>query len=248
MTPGTPGGERALAALERAERVLEQMASRTPEARAASMRAMRRRGREAGRRLFRAVVAVALVLAATTVIGFFQPIQLFGFVAAILLALTLAAIILSIPTERRRAEAPESPGVPTAALVHRLDEMLLARRPALPRAALPKVDAISRQLPLLEHRLADIDPLDPLAQDARRLVGRHLPDLLERYERVPAAQRREVDPEGLTVEARLDRGLDAARAAVDDLTRRLSEGDLRAFDTQRRFLETRYKDPELPAS
>jgi len=240
--------DRALAALERAERVLEQMATRTPEARAASMRAMRRRGREAGRRLFRAVVAVALVLAATLVVGFFQPLGILGFVAAMMLAMTMAAIMLFIPTERQAADAPENPGLSNAAVVHRLDEVLISRRPALPRAALPKVDAISRQLPLLESRLQTLDPLDPLAQDARRLMGRHLPDLLERYERVPLGQRHQRDPEGLTVEERLERGLDAARVAVDDLTEKLAQGDLHAFDTQRRFLETRYKDPELPAS
>ena len=31
--------------------------------------------------------------------------------------------------------------------------------------------------------------LDPLAQDARRLLGKHLPDLLDRYERVPGEYR-----------------------------------------------------------
>ena len=67
--------------------------------------------------------------------------------------------------------------------------------------------------------------LDPLAQDARRLMGKHLPELIERYERVPAAYRRERDGEGLTVDERLVQGLDAAKTALDDLGRKLAHED-----------------------
>jgi hypothetical protein len=36
--------------------------------------------------------------------------------------------------------------------------------------------------------------------------------------------------------------LDAARTALDDIGSRLAEGDRRAFETQGRFIESRYKD------
>ena len=86
--------------------------------------------------------------------------------------------------------------------------------------------------------------LDPLAQDARRLMGRHLPELIERYERVPAQYRHERDAEGMTVDERLVSGLDAAREALDDLGRKLAHEDLTAFETQGRFIESRYKDSD----
>ena len=97
---------------------------------------------------------------------------------------------------------------------------------------------------MLEHRLAETDILDPLAQDARRLMGKHLPELIERYERVPASYRRERDGEGMTVDERLVAGLDAARTALDDLGRKLAHEDLSAFETKGRFIESRYKDPD----
>jgi hypothetical protein len=87
-----------------------------------------------------------------------------------------------------------------------------------------------------------VNELDPLAQDAKRLMGKHLPDLIERYERVPAAYRSEKDGEGLSVDERLVSGLDAARQALDDIGARLVREDVDAFQTQGRFIETRYKD------
>ena len=58
-------------------------------------------------------------------------------------------------------------------------------------------------------------------------MGKHLPELIERYERVPAAYRRERDGEGLTVDERLVQGLDAAHEALDELGRKLAREDMR---------------------
>jgi hypothetical protein len=132
--------------------------------------------------------------------------------------------------------------LPNKAVVQGLDTLLVRKRAALPAPAASRLDAISAQLPLLENRLAETAVLDPLAQDARRLMGKHLPELIERYERVPAQYRRDRDGEGLTVDDRLVQGLDAARTALDDLGRKLAREDLDAFQTQGRFIESRYKD------
>ena len=75
-------------------------------------------------------------------------------------------------------------------------------------------------------------------------MGKHLPELIERYERVPPAYRHERDGEGMTVDERLIAGLDAAKTALDDLGRKLAHEDLTAFETQGRFIESRYKDGE----
>src|SRR3546814_16463975 len=88
--------------------------------------------------------------------------------------------------------------MPNRAVVQRLDSRLVRRRAARPAPAARRLDAIGQQLPLLEQRLAETNILDPLAQDARRLMGRHLPELIERYERVPAQYRHERDAEGMT--------------------------------------------------
>jgi hypothetical protein len=74
-------------------------------------------------------------------------------------------------------------------------------------------------------------------------MGKHLPDLIERYERVPAAHRAQRDGEGLTVDERLVSSLDAAKTALDEIGAKLVNADRQAFETQGRFLESRYKDP-----
>jgi hypothetical protein len=144
------------------------------------------------------------------------------------------------PIEEKRLTYSEQ--MPARAVVQQLDSMLARRRTALPAPAARRVDAISQQLPLLESRLAEVDPLDPLAQDARRLMGKHLPELIERYERIPTAHRHQPDGEGLTADQRLVASLDAAREALDDIGTRLTHADRLAFETQGRFIESRYKD------
>lgn len=134
--------------------------------------------------------------------------------------------------------------LPNKQVVQGLDSLLTRKRAALPAPAARRLDAISAQLPLLENRLGETAMLDPLAQDARRLMGKHLPELIERYERVPAQYRGERDGEGLTVDDRLMQGLDAAKTALDDLGRQLAREDLNAFETQGRFIESRYKDSD----
>ena len=154
----------------------------------------------------------------------------------------LAVLVFSVWPGESAPVVDYKEDMPNQAVVQRLDGLLVRKRDALPAPAASRLDAISAQLPLLENRLAETQLLDPLAQDARRLMGKHLPELIERYERVPAAYRNERDGEGMTVDQRLIAGLDAAKSALDDLGRKLAHEDLTAFETQGRFIESRYKD------
>ncbi|HEY0116826.1 MAG TPA: hypothetical protein VGB54_14015 [Allosphingosinicella sp.] len=209
----------------------------------------RKRGTAAiARRLTNAGIAIALLIAATVAFALIiGPIGLSGLVlvAALMLALLLA--ISFWPSPAARPVAPYKEDMPNRAVVQRLGSLLTRHRAQLPPAAGQKVDAIAGQLPMLESQLAELNPLDPLAQDARRLMGQHLPELIERYERVPAQFRRERDGDGMSVDERLVSGLDAAREAIGDLGRRLSEQDVDAFETQGRFIESRYRDDGLGA-
>ncbi len=194
-----------------------------------------------GRKLANIGMALGVLIAATLVFGLVVgPIGLTGlFVVGALMFLAL--VLFSVwPVERPIVEYKED--MPNQAVVRRLDNMLVRKRAALPAPAATRIDAISAQLPLLESRLAETEILDPLAQDARRLMGKHLPELIERYERVPPAYRGERDGEGMTVDERLVAGLDAARTALDELARKLAHEDLTAFETKGRFIESRYKD------
>jgi hypothetical protein len=204
-------------------------------------------GRAAGkvaRRMATIGMAIGALIVATIVFGLFQPI---GITGLFLVALAVLAILLLgsfWPTEPKPVAYSEQ--LPTGAVVRQLETMLVRRRPALPAPAAQRADAIGAPLLLLESRLTEIDPLDPLAQDARRLMGKHLPELIERYERIPAGYRNQPDGEGLTADQRLVASLDAARQALGDIGDKLVQGDRQAFETQGRFIESRYKEERGP--
>ena len=209
----------------------------------------RRYGRAAGavaRRAATMGTAIAALIVATIFFGVIvKPIGITGlfFVALAVLAILLVGAFWR-PSEPKRIAYSEA--LPTSAVVRQLETLLERRRPALPAPAAQRADAIGAQLPLLESRLAEIDALDPLAQDARRLMGKHLPELIDRYERIPAGYRQQPDGEGLTADQRLVASLDAARQALGDIGEKLVQGDRQAFETQGRFIESRYKDESGP--
>ena len=78
------------------------------------------------------------------------------------------------------------PTCPTAQMVQRFDSYLFRARRALPAPAQAELDLLSAQLPPLRQTLERIPDLDPNAQDARRLMSVHLPNLIDRYLHVPA--------------------------------------------------------------
>jgi hypothetical protein len=192
-------------------------------------------------------MAIGLLIVAT--IGFGLIVGPIGWTGLFLVGLATLAILLLFsfwPTEPKRVAYNDQ--LPTGTLVRQLDGLLVRRRAALPAPAARRADAIGAQLPLLESRLAEVDALDPLAQDARRLMGKHLPELIERYERIPPAYRHQPDGEGMTADQRLVASLDAAHQALGEIGDRLVQGDRQAFETQGRFIESRYKEDGGPGS
>ncbi len=210
---------------------------------AAARRYHRRGAQNAGRTLANVALGIVAVVAAFFAYGLFvAPLGVFGFLLLILTAVCVAVYFGSRGAPKTVQAFSET--MANAQVVQSLDTFLHRRRPALPAPAARRVDAISQQLPLLESRLQEVNPLDPLAQDARRLMGKHLPELIERYERVPTQYRHERDGEGMTVDDRLSASLDAADAALKEIGLKLARSDLDAFETQGRFIESRYKDED----
>jgi hypothetical protein len=125
-------------------------------------------------------------------------------------------------------------------MVDRFDSYIFRARRALPAPAQAEIDAIARILPSLKQTLGRVETLDPGAQDARRLMSIHLPGLIDRYERVPAAYRQEQDGEGKTVDQRLVEGLAATRSALGEVSEQLARVDMAAFETQGRFIQSKY--------
>jgi hypothetical protein len=230
-------------AIARFDDIVARYEGATPAAIAARRRQYGRSVRSAGKRLANMGIALGVLIVATIAFGLIVgPIGWSGLFLAAMAAFILLFFFSVWPTEPKQAAYSEQ--LPTKTIVQQLDSYLVRKRQALPSAAAQKVDAIGAQLPLLETRLSHVDQLDPLAQDARRLMGKHLPELIARYERIPSAFRAERDAEGHTVDERLVASLDAAKAALDDIGSKLARDDVTAFETQGRFIESRYKDAD----
>ena len=224
----------------------DQVAARldgSPQASAARRRHYGRVAGSLGKRLGGMGVALAALIVATLVFSqVIGPIGLVGLFVVVLLTLAILALF-SFGGGGDSKPVELSDEVPTKRVVQQLETLLVRERPALPAPAARRVDAISASLPMLEHQLSELAPLDPLAQDARRLMGKHLPELIQRYESVPATYRAERDGEGFTVDERLVAGLDAAHTALSDIGAKLAQGKRDALESHGRFIESRYKDP-----
>ena len=241
MTDVTDKVERAIA---RFDRVTQQLDQRGGPVQQAARRERHRLNSDLFSRVKRALLILAVISVVTVLIGLDTPIGLFGFLGAATLAIVAAGILLAMPASKRSIAAP-SPDLPNGVMVDRFDSYIYRVRGALPAPAQAQVDAISAALPPLKQTLERVDTLDPRAQDARRLMSIHLPGLIDRYRNVPAAFHKEQDGEGKTVDERLVESLAAARTALHDVSEQLARQDLAAFETQGRFISSRYGEEPI---
>jgi hypothetical protein len=230
--------------LTRADRVMAQEASRDGPARDAARRERQRLNAGLKARAIRVGVAIGLISLLTIIVGLIMPIGMFGFLAAVGLAIGVAALLAFMPGPAAMTKAPAA-DLPSGEMVQRFDSYIYRSRAALPPPAQSELDAISAALPSLKQTLERVDALDPNAQDARRLMSLHLPGLIDRYRQVPEGFRGERDGEGISVDERLVEGLAAGRGALAEITEKLARSDVRAFETQGRFIQSRYGDEPI---
>lgn len=230
--------------LERFERITTQLDSRDGAARDAARRERARLNQGLGQALGRIAVAVGVISLITIGIGLIVPIGMFGFLAAVGLAIGVAALIGF--GSRPAAHLPHvQEDVSNGQMVAQFDSYIFRARKALPKPAQAELDRLSSMIGDLKQTLERVPTGDPAAQDARRLMSRHIPGLVDRYLNVPQAYRGETDGEGKTVDQRLVEALAAGRQALGDIGENLAKQDLLAFETQGRFIQSRYKDETL---
>lgn len=231
--------ERYNQVIARADRVMQRIDERGGPAEAAARRERQRLNADLGGRLKRIGIGIGLISIATIVVGLVTPIGMFGFLAAVGLAIGIAAMVAFLPSQARSVAAPAA-DLPNGEMVQRFDSYIYRSRAALPAPAQSQLDAISAALPSLKQTLERVDALDPNAQDARRLMSLHLPGLIDRYRQVPPGFRGELDGDGVSVDERLVEGLAAGRAALGEISEKLARADMNAFETQGRFIQSRY--------
>lgn len=231
-------------AIDHANAIFSRLDERDGAVRDAARRERQRLNAGLGNALVRAGIAVGVISLATIAVGLIVPIGMFGFLAAVGLAIGVAALLLFSGTQE--IAAPNvTPDLPNGQMVQRFDSYLFRARRALPAPAQAELDLLSAQLPALRQTLERIPDLDPNAQDARRLMSVHLPNLIDRYLHVPSNYRGQLDGEGISVDERLVEALQAGRVALNDISEKLARNDLAAFETQGRFIQSRYSEKTL---
>ena len=128
-------------------------------------------------------------------------------------------------------------------MVARTELWLENQRPALPPPAITLVDQIGTQLDALGLQLETIDPAHPAAQETRKLVGEHLPEMVDAYRRIPPHLRKEANA-GKTPDEQLTESLGKISTEIDGVTRQLASGALDDLAIRTRYLDYKYGDPE----
>jgi uncharacterized integral membrane protein len=225
--------------------LMRQLGSRA--AREASARKLKRGAAEAFRRVRRAgLIFVLLLLALIAASAFGTGIGFFTWLIALPVIVLAAAISMMFPTRAGRAPPAPTPEavaqVPLPTLAEKCETWLLDRCEELPRAALPAADLILGRLRHLQPALADIPAASPLHGEVRRLVGGHLPRLVDAYLALPP-EARDTRSEN---SRRLAEGLDAVAEEMNRLCGEIDGCRATSFEIEHRFIESRYReDPSL---
>jgi hypothetical protein len=227
--------------IERAFRRAEEYWRRHSKSKAvkeAEKRILDRKSRAAGRKFARALGLGGLSSAGVIGYGLIATSSGPAFLVAGAAALVVMTATLAWPG-RRATDGPLSPAE-LEALPGEAEEWLLGKRASLPVDAFPALDVIFMHLGDLQTGLGAVNPASTLAWEARRLIGSHLPQLVHAYCELPAVARGE-DPEH---DARLISGLGTIAEEMTRLSREVNRDRLMRFETQGRFLESRYREPD----
>lgn len=202
--------------------------------REAEKRRRERQAREVARRLGRS--AAVMGASGVGIVGYgvaVAPLALPALVAACAATVVVASATLFWPS--RRAGGSVLAEADRSELVLAAEDWLLRKRPLMPTRTLPALDLILTRLQDLRPHLTGADPTTLAAGEVRRLVGGHLPRLIDSYLEMPSTAR----------DSQAERGLiDDMHTLAEEIRRLCHEvgrESLFTFETQRRFIESRYR-------
>lgn len=220
-----------------AEAVLRRHSER---GRSLSSRARQRRHARLLRKVRYAVWAIIGILIASTVAGFVLPLGTTGVMVALGAMIAAVLLISALPGERRVAKEALA-RTDLSALPLQTEIWLENQRKALPSPAVTLVDSIGVKLETLAPQLERLGEQDPAAQEVRRLLADHLPELVTGYRSIPEPLRRE-ERNGRVPEQQLIEGLSVIDAEISRMSETLASGDLDKLAVQNRFLELKYQE------
>ncbi|ABD27393.1 hypothetical protein Saro_2958 [Novosphingobium aromaticivorans DSM 12444] len=192
-----------------------------------------------GKKAARMAMAVGVLMVGAMAAGI--VLDGIGITGVMVLALSIVAALWFFGTYPKM-KVPDLAALNTGdvrTMVGRTELWLEAQRPVLPAPAVQLVDQIGIQLDGLGVQLAGIDPAEPAVGEVRRLVGEHLPGMVESWRKIPPHLRKE-QRGGRTADQQLADGLGKISNEIDEITRQLAAGDLDALAVRSRYLDYRY--------
>ena len=217
----------------------------SPTRRAAKRRRAQRRWEEFGRRARRSGFVIAALMLVLLGFSLWSPGIFFAWLFAVPVILFVGIVLMFQPTRHARrmeTEARLTPQtLPLPELAVRAEEGLLERCDELPGRALPAADRIMAGLREIQPHLYELGPNDAaLDGDIRRLVGQHLPQLVDSYLALPDQSR----GSGSESSRRFVESLDIVAGEMDHLLEQCCRDRQSDFDTHSRFIETRYREDD----
>lgn len=191
-------------------------------------------------RLFRMVSGALLVLVVALLWGIFHPLGFGGVVLTTLAMLAIAIVLALYPKDSVFSVSPlpkDMEKEDLAALPARISRWIGRNRHLMPPAAQPAIATLAKNLDTLAPELRALAPDNPAHGAAQRLLGTHLPRLLESYFAVPERLRDSPD-----ATAHLIDGLDVVEAELGRLAHTLGRKELDDLEVEGRFLEKRYSE------
>ena len=184
--------------------------------------------------------SILAILFGSMVAGFFIPLGTTGVMIALGLIVAALLLIVLLPSEPRvRTQALAA--APLTALPLQTEIWLDNQRKALPAPAVTLADSIGVKLETLAPQLERLSEQEPAAQEIRKLLSDHLPELVTGYESIPASLRRE-ERNGRVPEQQLVEGLTVIDGELARISETLASGDIDKLAVQNRFLELKYQE------
>lgn len=114
------------------------------------------------------------------------------------------------------------------------------QRQALPAPAVPIVNDIGAQLDMLSPQLQKLKEGDSAAYEVRKLVGEHLPELINGYKEIPVSMRSKANDGNKSPDEQLINGLSLIEKEISGVTQQIAKGDLDNLSIRGRYLELKY--------
>ncbi len=187
----------------------------------------------------RAAIAVGVIMVGAGIIGaILDGIGFWGVMATGIIGVAAAYVLLRYP-QMPMPTMDSLRQTDLGTLAGKTEIWLESQRPALPAPAITIVQDIGLRLDALAPQLQMLDETNPAAREVRKLVGEHLPELINGYKRIPEPLRRK-DNAGKTPEQQLIDGLKTIDREIETMTGQIARGELDKLATRGRYLEIRY--------